>query len=378
MAEEAKAANRPHTGRRRNEAAREAILAATVQLLRDGGLDGLTVDAIAQTAGVGRQTIYRWWPSKGAMLAEAMGLQAAAVVPPRDSGSFEADLTAFWTDSFRALADPAQARGVRDVAAEAQHDEHVAEALAGFTAQRRSTLRAVLQRGVDQGRISPGTDLDLLTDLGYGFLWYRLLVRHRPLDDQAAQDLSAYLIAAGRGVKLTNRPSVNRPAVTASRRAAEASVRTGSPWPKQAVSTSSWASSRKVSMARARSTLNGPSITWPAPFAATLSPVNSSRWDGMWTAMLPSVCPGAPITAAPPPRSMRSPLASSWSTGQGGAAGSPAAPATSCSRNIFSSSVKSGAGAGMSPRMTGASTRWASTRAPLRRASSAAEPTWSP
>jgi AcrR family transcriptional regulator len=203
MAEEAKAANRPHTGRRRNEAAREAILAATVQLLRDGGLDGLTVDAIAQTAGVGRQTIYRWWPSKGAMLAEAMGLQAAAVVPPRDSGSFEADLTAFWTDSFRALADPAQARGVRDVAAEAQHDEHVAEALAGFTAQRRSALRAVLQRGVDQGRISPGTDLDLLTDLGYGFLWYRLLVRHRPLDDQAAQDLSAYLIAAGRGVKLT-------------------------------------------------------------------------------------------------------------------------------------------------------------------------------
>ena len=203
MAEEAKAANRPHTGRRRNEAAREAILAATVQLLRDGGLDGLTVDAIAQTAGVGRQTIYRWWPSKGAMLAEAMGLQAAAVVPPRDSGSFETDLVAFWTDSFRALADPAQARGVRDVAAEAQHDEHVAEALAGFTAQRRSALRAVLQRGVDQGRISPGTDLDLLTDLGYGFLWYRLLVRHRPLDEQAAQDLSAYLIAAGRGVKLT-------------------------------------------------------------------------------------------------------------------------------------------------------------------------------
>jgi hypothetical protein len=86
------------------------------------------------------------------------------------------------------------------VAAEAQHDEPVAEALAGFTAQRRAALRAVLQRGVDQGRFSPGVDLDLLTDLGYGFLWYRLLVRHRPLDDQAAITLSAYLIAAGSGV----------------------------------------------------------------------------------------------------------------------------------------------------------------------------------
>src|ERR1700761_6253995 len=197
---EVKPAGRPHTGRRRNEAARAAILTATGQLLRDGGLDGLTVDAIAQTAGVGRQAIYRWWPSKGAMLAEAMGLQAAAVVPPRDSGSFETDLVAFWTDSFRALADPAQARGVRDVAAEAQHDEHVAEALAGFTAQRRAALRAVLQRGVDQGCLSPGADLDLLADLGYGFLWYRLLVRHRPLDDAAAWQLSAYLVAAGSGV----------------------------------------------------------------------------------------------------------------------------------------------------------------------------------
>jgi hypothetical protein len=58
----------------------------------------------------------------------------------------------------------------------------------------------VLQRGVDQGRLSPGADLDLLTDLGYGFLWYRLLVRHRPLNDQAARDLSAYLIAAGSGI----------------------------------------------------------------------------------------------------------------------------------------------------------------------------------
>jgi AcrR family transcriptional regulator len=192
-------ANRPHTGRRRNEAARAAILDATVDLLRTGGLSSLTIDAIAQAAGVGRQTIYRWWPSKGAMLAEAMGLQAEAVVPPRDSGSFDADLTEFFAASFRSLADPGLARGLRDLASGAQHDEHVAEALAGFTAQRRAALRAVLARGVDQGRLSPGADLDLLVDLGYGFLWYRLLVGHRPLDEAAARDLAAHLIAAGCG-----------------------------------------------------------------------------------------------------------------------------------------------------------------------------------
>src|SRR6201994_2990491 len=106
MDEEGKAPHRAHTGRRRNEAARAAILAATVDLLRDGGLGNLTIEAIARAAGVGRQTICRWWPSKGAMLAEAMGLQAASVVPPRDSGSFEADLTEFFAASFRSLADP--------------------------------------------------------------------------------------------------------------------------------------------------------------------------------------------------------------------------------------------------------------------------------
>jgi AcrR family transcriptional regulator len=191
------APNRPHTGRRRNEAARTAILDATVDLLRTGGLNALTIDAIAQAAGVGRQTIYRWWPSKGAMLAEAMGLQAETVVPPRDSGSFDADLTEFFAASFASLADPGLARGLRDLASAAQHDEHVAEALAGFTERRRRALRAVLERGVAQGRLSPTASLDVLVDLGYGFLWYRLLVGHRPLDAQAAQDLAEALISAG-------------------------------------------------------------------------------------------------------------------------------------------------------------------------------------
>ena len=133
------------------------------------------------------------------MLAEAMGLQAEAVVPPRDSGSFEADLAEFFAASFRSLADPGLARGLRDLASAAQHDEHVAEALAGFTQRRRAALRAVLQRGADQGCLSPAADLDVLVDLGYGFLWYRLLVGHHRLDEQAARDLSAYLIAAGAG-----------------------------------------------------------------------------------------------------------------------------------------------------------------------------------
>jgi AcrR family transcriptional regulator len=189
---------RPHTGRRRNEAARDAILDVTFELLRAGGVGGLTIDAIAEAAGVGRQTIYRWWPSKGAVVADALARQARVIVPPRDSGVFAADLTAFLADSFAGLDDPGTVRALRQLAAAAQQDEHAAGMLADFTAQRRAALRTLLERGRDQGQLAPGTDLDMLVDMAYGVLWYRLLVGHAPLDADAARRLAAHLLAAGR------------------------------------------------------------------------------------------------------------------------------------------------------------------------------------
>jgi AcrR family transcriptional regulator len=188
---------RPHTGRRRNEAARGAILRATVDLMRTGQVGELTIDAIAETAGVGRQTIYRWWPSKGALMADAMIGLAREVVPVRDTGVLAADLTDFLVDSFAGLEDPGTVRALRQLASAAQQDEHAAAVLAEFTAQRRAALRAVLERGRDQGELGPDADLDMLVDMAYGVLWYRLLVGHAPLDEAAARRLAGRLIAAG-------------------------------------------------------------------------------------------------------------------------------------------------------------------------------------
>ena len=189
---------RPHTGRRRNAAARDAILDVTFDLLRDQGTGTITIDAIAEAAGVGRQTIYRWWPTKGAVVAEAMARGARAIVPARDTGSFSGDLVSFLTDSFAGLQDPGTRRVLRQLVSAAVHDEHVAEVLAEFTAQRRAALRALLERGVASGDIAATADLDMLADLAYGVLWYRLLIGHAPLDDRAARDLAAHLIAAGK------------------------------------------------------------------------------------------------------------------------------------------------------------------------------------
>ena len=190
---EATGPRRPHTGRRRNDAARDAILDAAFRLISDPGTENLTIDAIAAEAGVGRQTIYRWWPSKGAVLADALARYARAVVPERDTGSFAGDLTAFFVDSFAGLRDEGYAARLRQIVAAAQHDEHVARVLADFTAARRAALRALLQRGRDAGELAADADLDMLIDMAYGVLYYRLLVGHAPLDEQAARLLAAEL-----------------------------------------------------------------------------------------------------------------------------------------------------------------------------------------
>ena len=145
---------RPHTGRRRNDAAQEAILDATFRLLSGPGTEALTIDAIAAEAGVGRQTIYRWWPSKGAVVADALARHARVVVPERDTGSFTGDLAAFFTDSFAGLENQVLADRLRQIVAEAQHDEHVARVLADFTAVRRAALRALLERGRAAGELA--------------------------------------------------------------------------------------------------------------------------------------------------------------------------------------------------------------------------------
>src|ERR1700761_5489135 len=94
---------RPPPGRRRNDAAADAILDAAFRLFSEPGRSALTIDAIAAEAGVGRQTIYRWGPSKGAVLAEALTRQALVTVPERDTGALAEDLAAFLVDSFAGL-----------------------------------------------------------------------------------------------------------------------------------------------------------------------------------------------------------------------------------------------------------------------------------
>ncbi len=187
---------RPHSGRRRNEATGQAILDASHELLLEAGPRGLTFEAVARRARVGKQTIYRWWPSRGALLLEATAERARQDIPIPDTGTLTGDVEAFLVATFTAAV-PERAAVLRALAAEAQLDPEMAAPFAGFIAQRRAALATLLDRGADRGELPADADRTLLVDAAFGMLWYRLLIHPGPLDAAAARAVTRLILSPG-------------------------------------------------------------------------------------------------------------------------------------------------------------------------------------
>jgi AcrR family transcriptional regulator len=180
-----------HTGSRRNDAAELAILSAAAELLAAGDGALITVAAIAERAGVGKQTIYRWWPSKVAVLLDAMVHRAQQVAPAPDTGDVHSDLRGFFRSTFSAAG--ANRSLLLGVLREALGDVATMDRLARFTEARRDEMGQILERARGRGQI-PGPDRHpAVVDQAFGLLWYRMVFVHEPLDERAADELAAAL-----------------------------------------------------------------------------------------------------------------------------------------------------------------------------------------
>jgi len=148
---------RPKVGRKRSEEARRAILTASLDLLRERGYGKVSVDAIAERAGVGKQTMYRWWRSKGDVVLEALTEEARAAIVDRDTGELEGDLRAFLAATFRALAGPRSLGPVmRGLMAEAQLDTEFGIRFGQYTACHGDSARGRPRRSL-RGRRCRGS-----------------------------------------------------------------------------------------------------------------------------------------------------------------------------------------------------------------------------
>ena len=176
-------------GRRRSIQAHQAILQATRDELEEVGYRDMTIEGIAARAGVGKKTIYRWWPSKAALALEVLAASPGEYAPFSDTGSLKEDLLAYFEYSFAGLQGKF-GTVLSGLAAEAQLDPEFAhEFQQVFIVPRKKGLVALLQQAVQRGELAADTNLEVLADLIYGAKWYRFLLYPAPLDAAFAREI---------------------------------------------------------------------------------------------------------------------------------------------------------------------------------------------
>ncbi|MFG1943579.1 TetR/AcrR family transcriptional regulator [Nonomuraea sp. NPDC048826] len=182
----------PDAGRR-SEASRRAILTAAFELAGEVGYAKLSVEGIAARAGVGKQTIYRWWPSKGAVLFDAFlslsqGQDGQEGLP--DTGDLEADLKVVLRATVDEFADPRYDRPLRALTIEIMNDPELAALYAErLDGPMKELKKARLRAAQQAGHLPEDLDLDVAVDLIWGPLLSRWLHRSGPLTHAYADTL---------------------------------------------------------------------------------------------------------------------------------------------------------------------------------------------
>ena len=173
-------------GRGRSAESEAAVMTATADLLKEMPLRDLTIEEIAKRAGVGKATIYKWWPSKASVALDAYlrTMHHKVVVP--DTGSFLEDVTLQLRSVMRFYTSQ-DGDTFRQFLAEAQSDPEFKQLfLERFLVPRRDATRVMWERAVKRGEVDPKMDVEIAMDLIYGPLIFRLLSGHGPLNNAMA------------------------------------------------------------------------------------------------------------------------------------------------------------------------------------------------
>ena len=192
----------PRRGRPRDPKTRKKILAAASALLSAGGIGAVTMEAIAERAGVGKPTIYRQWPNAPAVAMAAFLESTKPLAPSARRGRL---IDALRTH-LRKVAEAFATRAGRNTAlmiAAAQNDSELAKVFRNhFIMKSREIGRALLERAIATRQLRNDLDIEAVLDLLYAPLYFRLLIGHGPLD---AHFTDAIIDAAINGLKARRR-----------------------------------------------------------------------------------------------------------------------------------------------------------------------------
>jgi AcrR family transcriptional regulator len=196
---------------RRRESSRLAILDAALALCREEGYARLSVEAIAARAGASKQTIYRWWPSKGFVLLEALEGELAGSASVPNTGDIVADMGTLAGALIRRHSDPNFGPLVAALIAESQHDPALGRAaLERFVRGRRAPIVERLRRAQQAGQLPASLDPEAVLEVIFGALYHRLLLGSGPLD-AAYASFVVDVVFAGSAARRSPPPSLLGP-----------------------------------------------------------------------------------------------------------------------------------------------------------------------
>ena len=190
------AAARPGRGRRPAAEVRAAVLAAAGAMLLENGLRDITFEKVATRAGASKMTLYKWWPSPGALAFDAYFAATEQTLAFDDTGDLEADLTRQLHAFVGFLTSREHGPVVAELVGAAQSDPDLGAAFAErYTLPRRALAVARLRTARDAGQLRPDVDLESLVDQLWGACYHRLLLPARPLDADFADTLVRNLLS---------------------------------------------------------------------------------------------------------------------------------------------------------------------------------------
>jgi AcrR family transcriptional regulator len=193
--------NKKGGGRPRSSQTEKAILKAAGEILlaSGGGLADMTIEGVAERAGVGKASIYRRWPSKGALAFDAVLDGILATQPTPDLGTLEGDLERVAENWVQLANLPRGGRAVAHLIAEVQSDPDLAIAWRErFVDRIRTARRPIIERAVARGEIPAASDPELIMDMLFGPLYHRYLNQHLPLDAAFARGVARMVVAGAK------------------------------------------------------------------------------------------------------------------------------------------------------------------------------------
>ncbi len=154
---------------------------------------GLSMDALAQRAGVGKATIYRRWPSKEALILDALRTMATPLGDP-DTGDLRGDLLTYLASIAERFANGRGSDVLPHLIEASCFDAQLRESLDDHVRSRQTTLRTILRRGIERGELSADADLDVLVDVLLAPFFYRNLLTGQAIDAGFAQRLVSFVL----------------------------------------------------------------------------------------------------------------------------------------------------------------------------------------